>query len=256
MIKNIKVTALSLLIGTVLTGISTSAISATNASQNALSKSTSTPATTDANASDATPDMSKVSYLIGYQMGQTAKSQDVDLNPNSFSDGLNAGFASQASKYSDDDSKATMDAFQKYMENKMMNQQNQAADQNQKASDAYMAKIAQEPGVIKIADGLYYKVIQAGNGKIPTSKDTVKVNYEGSLINGTVFDSSYKRNSPISFGVNQVIPGWTQALQKMPVGSTWMVYIAPDLAYGKFAPPVIGPNQALVFKIELLGINT
>jgi FKBP-type peptidyl-prolyl cis-trans isomerase FklB len=199
--------------------------------------------------------MSKVSYLIGFQMGQTAKSQDVDLQPSSFSEGLTAGFTGKTSKYSDDDSKATMDAFQKYMENKIMNQQNQAGDQNQKASEAFMAKIAAEPGMIKITDGLYYKVIQAGTGKIPTAKDTVKVNYEGSLINGTVFDSSYKRNSPISFGVSQVIPGWTQALQKMPVGSTWMVYIAPDLAYGKFAPPVIGPNQALIFKIELLGIN-
>jgi FKBP-type peptidyl-prolyl cis-trans isomerase FklB len=178
------------------------------------------------------PDMNKISYILGYQMGGAAESQGVDLQADAFSDGVKAGVQGIASKYSDEESKAAMDAFQQYMENKMMNKQNQMADQNQKASNDFMVKIAQEPGVIKISDGLYYKVLTAGTGAIPTSKDKVKVNYEGSLIDGTVFDSSYKRGTPISFGVTQVIPGWTQALQKMPVGSTWMVYISPELAYG------------------------
>jgi FKBP-type peptidyl-prolyl cis-trans isomerase FklB len=227
----------------------------TSVSAYALADATTTASNATTSQVNTTPDMAKVSYLIGYQMGKTAKSQGVDLHTDTFSTGLTTGFSGTPSKYSDTDSQTTMEAFQKYMENQMMNKQTQAADQNQQASDAFMAKIAKEPGVIKITDGLYYKVIQEGKGQIPTAKDTVKVNYEGSLINGTVFDSSYKRNSPISFGVNQVISGWTQALQKMPVGSTWMVYIAPDLAYGKFAPPVIGPNQALIFKIELLGVQ-
>jgi FKBP-type peptidyl-prolyl cis-trans isomerase FklB len=247
--SSIKLMTSQLLIGGVLTALGAYALAGT-------ATTATTRATATAAAANTAPDMAKVSYLIGYQMGQTAKSQGVDLHTDTFSNGLTAGYAGTPSKYSDDDSKATMQAFQKYMENQMMNKQTQASDQNQQASDAYMAKIAKEPGVIKITDGLYYKVIQEGKGQIPTAKDTVKVNYEGSLINGTVFDSSYKRNSPISFGVNQVIPGWTQALQKMPVGSTWMVYIAPDLAYGKFAPPVIGPNQALIFKIELLGVQS
>ena len=248
--RSIKLVATHLFLTGVLSTFGTCALAA-SATLTTATQNTSATATTASTA----PDMSKVSYLIGYQMGQTAKAQGVDLNPADFSQGLTAGFGGAVSKYSDDDSKATMEAFQKYMENQMMNKQTQASDENQKASDAFMAKIATEPGVIKIANGLYYKVLAEGKGAVPGPKDTVKVNYEGSLINGTVFDSSYKRNSPISFGVNQVIPGWTQALQKMPVGSTWMVYIAPDLAYGKFAPPVIGPNQALVFKIELLGIQ-
>jgi len=192
---------------------------------------------------------------MGYQMGGSAKNQKIDLDADAFSEGVSAGFAGTPSKYSGEESKAAMEAFQSNMESKMVTQQNQAADQNQKASATFMAKIANESGVIKIADGLYYKVVKAGNGPIPSATDNVKVNYSGSLIDGTVFDSSYKRGNPVSFGVSQVIAGWSQALQKMPVGSTWTVYIAPDLAYGKFAPPVIGPNQALIFKIELLGIN-
>jgi FKBP-type peptidyl-prolyl cis-trans isomerase FklB len=213
------------------------------------------PAATMPSVENPAPDMGKISYILGYQMGGAAESQGVNLQADAFSDGVKAGVEGTPSKYSDEESKAAMDAFQHYMENKMMDKQNQMADQNQKASNDFMLKIAQEPGVTKITDGLYYKVLTAGTGAIPTAKDKVKVNYEGSLIDGTVFDSSYKRGAPISFGVNQVISGWTQALQKMPVGSTWMVYISPELAYGKFAPPVIGPNQALVFKIELIGIN-
>ena len=252
--KSLKVTTLGIVLSTAL--FSFNAFAVTNTANTASAPSTSNAATATSTAtSTALPDMSTVSYLIGYQMGSAAKSQGVDLQFDPFSEGVKAGIAGTPSKYSDSDSQTAMNAFQQYMENQMMNKQSQTADQNQKASDAFMAKIAAEPGVMKITDGLYYKVVQAGKGAVPTAKDTVKVNYEGSLIDGTVFDSSYKRGAPISFGVNQVIPGWTQALQKMPVGSTWMVYIAPNLAYGQSAPPVIGPNQALVFKIELLGIN-
>src|SRR6185312_14814170 len=111
-------------------------------------------------------------------------------------------------------------------------------------SQAYIQKIAAQPGVKQLAPGLYYQVITAGTGRMPGPTDVVTVNYEGTLPDGTVFDSSYKRGQPATFQVNQVIPGWTKALQKMPVGSTWMVYMTPDLAYGVYAPPQIGPNQA------------
>ena len=136
----------------------------------------------------------------------------------------------------------------------MQAKQDQVAANNLTASTTFMTNIAKQKGVMKIADGLYYKVLTPGKGAIPTANDSVEVNYEGTLINGTVFDSSFQRGKPVTFGVTQVIPGWTQALEKMPVGSTWMVYIAPNLAYGKFAPPSIGPNQALVFKIQLIKI--
>ncbi len=117
----------------------------------------------------------------------------------------------------------------------------------------FLAQNAKEPGVNVLPDGLQYKVLVEGKGPKPTANQTVKVNYEGTLIDGTVFDSSYKRGEPIEFGVTQVIKGWVEALQMMPVGSTWMLYIPSDLAYGpRGAGGLIGPNETLIFKVELL----
>ncbi|MGB6977424.1 MAG: FKBP-type peptidyl-prolyl cis-trans isomerase [Gammaproteobacteria bacterium] len=113
-----------------------------------------------------------------------------------------------------------------------------------------------KPGVVTLPDGLQYKVITQGNGTQPTDRDMVTVNYAGRLIDGTEFDSSYKRGQPATFPVSGVIPGWTEALKMMKVGSTWEVYIPASLAYGeRGAPPVIGPNQTLIFKIELLDVK-
>jgi FKBP-type peptidyl-prolyl cis-trans isomerase FklB len=113
-----------------------------------------------------------------------------------------------------------------------------------------------KPGVVTLADGLQYKIIKAGKGRKPTQTDAVTVNYEGKLVDGTVFDSSYKRGEPISFPVNGVIPGWTEALKLMPVGSTWELFIPSNLAYGENgAPPSIGPNETLIFKVELLAVK-
>lgn len=110
--------------------------------------------------------------------------------------------------------------------------------------------------VVTLPDGLKYKIIKAGQGPKPTLSSTVVVNYEGTLTNGTKFDSSYDRNEPATFQVGQVIPGWVEVLQLMPVGSTWQVYIPASLAYGEAgAPPVIGPNEPLIFKVELLDIK-
>jgi FKBP-type peptidyl-prolyl cis-trans isomerase FklB len=129
-------------------------------------------------------------------------------------------------------------------------------DKNKTAGDAFLAANKNKPGVVTLPDGLQYKIIKAGNGPKPTANDTVTVNYAGTLINGTEFDSSYKRGQPATFPVNGVIAGWTEALQLMPVGSTWELYIPSELAYGQNgAPPVIGPNETLIFKVELLGIN-
>lgn len=112
-----------------------------------------------------------------------------------------------------------------------------------------------KPGIITLPDGLQYKVITDGKGVRPKDDDLVTVQYVGTLIDGTEFDSSYKRGEPATFPVNGVIPGWTEALQKMKVGSTWMLYIPAELAYGEQgAPPVIGANQTLIFKVELLAI--
>lgn len=209
-----------------------------------------------ASKAPAAPDMNQVSYVIGYEVGTNFQKQGIEANASQFEQGFEDGLHNKDSAISKADAQKIMMNFQEYMSNKMEQAQKQLAAQNQQASDAFLTKIAAEPGVQKIEDGLYYKVITAGTGDKPKATDTVVVDYEGSLPNGKVFDSSYQRHQPLTIELNQVIPGWTHALTQMPVGSTWVIYIAPKLAYGSFAPPVIGPNQALVFKVNLLSIKS
>lgn len=136
-----------------------------------------------------------------------------------------------------------------------MNTTNPAANSTN-SGEAFLEKNKAQPGVTTTADGLQYKVITEGKGPKPKLDDQVTVHYQGTLVNGQEFDSSYKRGEPATFPVNGVIPGWTEALQLMPVGSTWELYIPAKLAYGEQgAPPVIGPNETLIFKVELLGIK-
>lgn len=124
------------------------------------------------------------------------------------------------------------------------------------AGESFLLVNRNKPGIVTLPDGLEYKVIKQGTGAKPTDSDTVSVNYAGTLIDGTEFDSSYKRGQPASFPVVGVIPGWTEALKLMPVGSVWELYIPASLAYGEQgAPPTIGPNETLIFKVELLGIQ-
>ncbi len=124
------------------------------------------------------------------------------------------------------------------------------------SGSAFLEANKAKPGVVTLPDGLQYKIVKAGTGPKPGLESTVVVNYEGTLINGQKFDSSYDRNEPAVFKVSQVIHGWVEALQLMPVGSTWELYIPADLAYGEDgAPPVIGPNETLIFKVELLSIK-
>jgi FKBP-type peptidyl-prolyl cis-trans isomerase FklB len=131
-----------------------------------------------------------------------------------------------------------------------------AGEENKKAGEAFLAQNKGKQGVVTLPSGLQYKILKAGNGKKPTENDTVECNYRGTLINGTEFDSSYRRGQPATFGVGQVIPGWREALQLMPVGSKWELYVPPDLAYGeRGAGRDIGPNSTLVFEVELLGIQ-
>jgi FKBP-type peptidyl-prolyl cis-trans isomerase FklB len=130
------------------------------------------------------------------------------------------------------------------------------AEQNQKASDAFMAENTKKEGVVSLPSGLQYKIIKAGSGAKPGPDDKVTVNYEGKLLNGKVFDSSYQHGEPLSFSLNEIIPGWKEALQLMPVGSSWMLYIPPKLAYGdQGAGGLIGPNEPLIFKVDLISID-
>jgi len=130
------------------------------------------------------------------------------------------------------------------------------AEKNKLLGAEFLKQNACQKGVITTSSGLQYKIIKEGNGEIPTLKDKVIVHYVGKLIDGTEFDSSYKRGKPAVFPVNKVIAGWTEALTKMRVGSLWQLFIPPELAYGQVgAPPLIGPNATLIFDVELLGIQ-
>lgn len=134
--------------------------------------------------------------------------------------------------------------------------QTQATMNNKSAGDAFLEANKSKKGVITLPDGLQYKIIKQGNGPRPTTSDIVTVHYAGKLIDGTEFDSSYKRGQPATFPVSGVIPGWTEALQLMGKGSVWELYIPASLAYGAAgAPPVIGPNETLIFKVDLIDVK-
>lgn len=213
---------------------------------------------TTANAQSAAnmSQQDKVSYALGLQTGRAFKKHNVKINANLFTKGVTDGMTGKKSLLSDKEIKAVLTQFQKEQMAKMMKQMKQKAEANKTASEKFLAQNKKKPGVVTLKSGLQYKVLKKGTGPKPAAKDTVVVQYEGKLMNGKVFDSSYKRGKPATFPVNGVIKGWQQALQMMPVGSTWMIYIPPQLAYGaRGVPGAIGPNQVLIFKVKLLKIK-
>lgn len=218
---------------------------------------TSTTTATATSTASTTPDNTKtVSYSIGYRTGQAMKTQSIAISTTDFSKGLDDGYAGNKPMISEAVMQTALTNMQQEMMKKMQTKYTEMSEQNQKAGDAFLAKNAKEAGVKTTPSGLQYKVIDAGNGASPTATDSVTVNYEGTLINGQVFDSSYKRGKPATFKVNQVIQGWQQALQMMKPGATWMLYIPSNLAYGKQGSMgAIGPNETLIFKVNLISVN-
>lgn len=144
---------------------------------------------------------------------------------------------------------------QTFLQSYMMEISKKMAEINKKESDEFLAKNKEMEGVKETVSGLQYKVIEEGTGKSPKSTDIVKCDYEGKLINGKIFDSSFERGEPAEFSLDQVIKGWTEGLQLMKEGATYIFYIPPDLAYGERGPQAIGPNQALIFKVKLLEVK-
>ena len=206
--------------------------------------------------SDLTSQSDKVSYSLGYQTGKAFTEHQIDVDVAKFTQGMKDAMSGGKAKMSEDDMQKTLSAFQKDEIKKMQDQQTAQADKNQQASDAFLAANAKKDGVKSTDSGLQYKILTPGTGASPKASDTVTVDYEGKLIDGTVFDSSYKRGKPVSFPLSGVIPGWTEGVQLMKEGATWEFYIPADLAYGKAgAPGAIGPNQALIFKIHLISID-
>jgi FKBP-type peptidyl-prolyl cis-trans isomerase FklB len=156
----------------------------------------------------------------------------------------------------DDEVKATMTALQADMRKKQGEKMQQLAETNKKAGEDFLAANKAKEGVVTLPSGLQYKILTAGNGPKPVVTDSVVCNYKGTLLDNTEFDSSYKRGQPATFPVGQVIKGWTEALQLMPVGSKWQLFIPSDLAYGpRGSAPTIGPNSTLIFEVELLSIK-
>jgi FKBP-type peptidyl-prolyl cis-trans isomerase len=144
---------------------------------------------------------------------------------------------------------------QMFLQGYMMKMSEKMAELNKKEGEEFLAKNKENEGVKETASGLQYKVIEEGTGKSPASSDVVVCDYEGKLINGDIFDSSYERGEPAEFALDQVIPGWTEGLQLMKEGATYVFYIPPDLAYGERGPQAIGPNQTLIFKVKLLEVK-
>ena len=194
----------------------------------------------------------KVSYIIGMDIGNNLKKQLIDVDLNILAKGLRDALTGAKSLLTEKEIQETMTAFQK----EMMAKKEEVAKQNKKDGEAFLAENKKKEGVKTLPSGLQYKVIKTGTGKKPKSTDTVTVHYRGTLINGTEFDSSYKRGQTVSFPVSGVIPGWTEALQLMEEGAKWQLFIPSNLAYGeKGAGNVIGPNATLIFEIELVSIQ-
>jgi FKBP-type peptidyl-prolyl cis-trans isomerase FklB len=197
----------------------------------------------------------RVSYCIGADIGKTLKGQDLDLDAQALAAGLRDSIAGKLT-LTDEEMKEILTSFQKDMMSKMQVKQDAAATNNLKAGQAFLADNAKKEGVKVLASGLQYKILKSGTGKSPAATDTVKTHYHGTLIDGTVFDSSVERGEPVSFPVNGVIPGWTEALQLMKEGDKWQLFVPANLAYGeRGAGGRIGPNSTLIFEVELIDIE-
>ena len=191
----------------------------------------------------------KFSYAYGMRIGTGLHRQSVEINPSIFARGLRDGLAGGKTLLTEDEAEAALNQMQ-------MDMRKMQSEKAQRAGTAFLEANKGKEGVVTLPSGMQYKILQAGTGPKPTAADTVVCNYRGTLIDGKEFDSSYKRGQPATFPVSGVIKGWTEALQLMPVGSKWQLFIPPQLAYGeRGAGADIGPDATLVFEVELLSIG-
>ena len=201
-------------------------------------------------------DNTTVSYAMGYKTGQALKTQAVAVDTSAFANGLSTGYSGQKPLFSEQIMQSSLKDMQKQMTEKLQQQYQKNAENNKKEGEAFLANNAKMPNIKTLPSGLQYQIVKAGDGESPTLNDMVTVNYEGKLINGKVFDSSYERGKPVTFKVSDVISGWQEALLMMQPGATWMLYIPSDLAYGKQGSMgTIGPNEVLIFKVALLSVK-
>jgi FKBP-type peptidyl-prolyl cis-trans isomerase FklB len=198
----------------------------------------------------------KESYSLGYQFGQSLKAQEVDINLDVYTSGIRDGLGGKASQMTAEEIRATMTSLQQRLMAARQKELKEKAEKNLAESRAFLEENKKKEGVKTLPSGLQYKVITEGTGKTPKSTDTVTVHYRGTLINGSEFDSSYKKGQPATFKVKGVIKGWTEALQLMKEGSKWQLFIPPELGYGERGMGMqIPPNSALIFEVELLTVK-
>lgn len=190
------------------------------------------------------------------KMGANLKKQEVPVDPAILARGLKDALAGGKTLITDDEAQAALNDVQNDLRKKQQEKMAVAGTANKKEGETFLAANKGREGVVSLPSGLEYKILKEGAGPKPAASDSVVCNYRGTLINGTEFDSSYKHGQPATFPVSGVIKGWTEALQLMPVGSKWQLFIPPDLAYGeRGAGGDIGPDSTLIFEVELLSIQ-
>jgi FKBP-type peptidyl-prolyl cis-trans isomerase FklB len=226
---------------------------------------TKTPAKKTGTVTKATPAplttrKQKFSYALGMNIGNglggNLKKQGVEVDWSLVAKGLKDAVAGGKTQLTEEEAQAVLKEVQTEVQKQQQEKMKEAADKNKSEGESFLAANKSKEGVVTLPDGLEYKILTAGTGPKPAPTDSVVCNYRGTLINGTEFDSSYKRGQPATFGVSQVIKGWTEALQLMPVGSKWQLFIPSNLAYGpRGAGAEIGPDSTLIFEVELLSIQ-
>jgi FKBP-type peptidyl-prolyl cis-trans isomerase FklB len=202
----------------------------------------------------------KLSYALGMDLGSQLTRQSVQIDPDLFLQGLKDALSGGKTRLTETEASAVITELQTELRSKQAAAQNekmaQQGEKNKKEGEAFLAENKAKEGVVTLPSGLQYKILKEGEGTKPSLDDTVVCNYRGTFIDGTEFDSSYKRNQPATFPVKGVIKGWTEALQLMPVGSKWQLFVPSSLAYGeRGAANVIAPNAVLLFEVELISIQ-
>jgi FKBP-type peptidyl-prolyl cis-trans isomerase FklB len=231
--------------------------SATSATTKKAPAAASKTATAAKPAAPLTTTKDKFSYALGMNLGTNLHKQAVDVDPNILLRGLKDALAGDKTQLTEEEAHAALLEVQNDLRKKMEEKMKSAGETNKKDGDAFLSANKSKDGVVALPSGLQYKILTAGTGPKPTTTDMVVCNYRGTLLNGTEFDSSYKRGEPATFPIAGVIKGWTEALPMMPVGSKWQLFIPADLAYGERSPnpDVIPPNSTLIFEVELLSIK-
>jgi FKBP-type peptidyl-prolyl cis-trans isomerase len=197
----------------------------------------------------------KASYAIGQNIAKGLQKDEVDVDSASLARGIRDALAGNKSLLTDEEAKAALTALATEVRAKQQAKLEQISAANKKQGEEFLAANKAKDGVVTLPSGLQYKIEKEGNGPKPAPGDKVTCNYSGALIDGKEFDSSYKRGQPVTFSVGEIIKGWNEALQLMPVGSKWQLFVPPDLAYGdRGAGQDIGPNSTLIFEVELLSI--